>query len=102
MTPERNLDVQTAVIAGAEGFVGSYGGLSYLPPLYGVRSIAFHSQRMFKTTHLDLAERVISQVDGGSLLVLDAAGLRLLRDILRPRPMPRAPIPSTTPVTDRS
>ncbi len=37
MTPERNLAVQTAVIARARAFVGTYGGYSYLAPFCGVR-----------------------------------------------------------------
>ena len=45
MTPARNLDVQTAVIAGAKAFVGTYGGYSYLAPLCGVPSLAFYSRR---------------------------------------------------------
>ena len=36
MTPENNLAVQTEVIRGAEAFVGTYGGFSYLAPLCGV------------------------------------------------------------------
>src|SRR5690606_12113029 len=41
MTPETNLAVQTAAIARARAFVGTYGGYSYLAPLHGVPSIAF-------------------------------------------------------------
>lgn len=56
MTPENNLAVQTAVISGAQLFLGTYGGLSYLPPFYGVPSIAFCSDRgHFHDTHLTLA-----------------------------------------------
>ena len=43
MTPERNLAVQTAVIARARAFVGTYGGYSYLAPFCGVPSLAFYS-----------------------------------------------------------
>ena len=60
MTPERNLDIQTAVIAGARAFVGTYGGYSYLAPLCGVPSLAFYSVRdAFYALHRELAERMI-------------------------------------------
>ena len=39
MTPETNLDVQTRIISAADAFVGTYGGFSYLAPL-------FRSQKM--------------------------------------------------------
>lgn len=41
--PRSNLAQQTEVIAHADGFVGTYGGLSYLPPMLGVPSLAFSS-----------------------------------------------------------
>jgi hypothetical protein len=78
LTPERNLDVQTAVIAGAEAFVGSYGGFSYLAPLLGVKSVAFYSEPTFKTSHLELAEHVFERVGGGSLTVANVADADLL------------------------
>ena len=43
MSPRTNLDVQSKVIARARAFVGTHGGLSYLPPLYGVKSLSFYS-----------------------------------------------------------
>ena len=44
MTPERNLEVQTRIISDARAFVGTYGGLAYLGPFYGVPSIGFYSK----------------------------------------------------------
>jgi hypothetical protein len=56
MTPENNLGVQSAVISNAELFVGTYGGLSYVAPLYGVPALAFHSDRSeFLGSHLETA-----------------------------------------------
>ncbi len=43
MTPQRNLEVQTVIISEARAFVGSYGGLAYLGPFYGVPSVGFYS-----------------------------------------------------------
>ena len=82
MTPERNLEVQTAVIARADAFVGSYGGLAYLPPLYGVPSMAIYSDRTFKSNHLDLANLVYGEVVPGKLFVVDVADCALLRRAL--------------------
>jgi hypothetical protein len=39
--PQKNLDRQTTLICGSRGFLGTYGGFSYLAPLYGVRSVSF-------------------------------------------------------------
>jgi hypothetical protein len=83
MTPERNLDIQTAVIANARAFVGTYGGYSYLAPLCGVPAIAFYSARdAFYALHRELAERMIRDVKGGALVTLDVKDAALVRDAL--------------------
>lgn len=41
--PATNLERQTAIVAHADAFVGTYGGLSYLAPHLGRRSLAFSS-----------------------------------------------------------
>jgi hypothetical protein len=80
MTPERNLEIQTAIIAGAQAFVGTYGGYSYLAPLLGVPSLAFYSERgAFFAHHLELAERVFRQLGAGSLVPLDVRDVSLVR-----------------------
>ena len=80
MVPERNLDVQTAIIAGARAFVGTYGGYSYLAPLLGVPSLAFYSVRdAFFAHHLELAERVFRQMQAGSLVPIDVRDADLVR-----------------------
>jgi len=76
--PQKNLEAQTRLIAGARGFVGTYGGFSYLAPFYGVPSLSFFSRRNgFETHHLDLANRVFDRLLPGGFLALDrrAAGL---------------------------
>lgn len=89
MVPERNLEVQSAVIAGAQAFVGTYGGYSYLAPLYGVPSLAFYSQRdAFFVHHLELAERVFRRLDAGPFTVLDVNHLDLVRSALAPVGVP--------------
>lgn len=56
--PRNNLAVQTAIISRASAFIGTYGGFSYLAPIYGVPSVAFFSHEdKFLPTHLDVAYR---------------------------------------------
>jgi hypothetical protein len=70
--PQRNLEVQTRLIAGSRGFVGTYGGFSYLAPFYGVRSLSFFSRRAgFESHHLELADRVFDQLLPGGFVALD-------------------------------
>ena len=72
MTPRTNLAVQTAAIARARAFVGTYGGLAYLPPLLGVRSESVYSDpTRFKAHHGDLAEAVFGEPGYGSFAVHD-------------------------------
>jgi hypothetical protein len=83
MTPERNLDVQTAVIAGARAFVGTYGGYAYLAPLCRVSALAFYSERdNFFAHHLELAERVFRRLQVGSLVPIDVRDAGLIRSAL--------------------
>ena len=43
MTPANNLEVQTRVIQGAEAYIGTYGGFSYVSPLAGTDALTFYS-----------------------------------------------------------
>jgi len=53
-----NLAIQSAAIAHASAFVGTYGGLSYVPPLYGVPSCCYWTDESgIVDAHLDLARR---------------------------------------------
>lgn len=81
MRPETNLAIQTAVIAGARAFIGTYGGFSYLAPLCGVDTIALYSRRNYYAHHLDFAQHVFKDVEGGSLTVMDAATFPLMRHV---------------------
>ncbi|MBM3819290.1 MAG: hypothetical protein FJW14_09795 [Acidimicrobiia bacterium] len=79
MTPANNLAVQTAVLAGARAFVGTYGGFSYLAPLCGVNTVALYSRRTFFVYHMDFAQAMFDAVGGGSLTVVDATVTPLMR-----------------------
>ena len=53
--PRNNLEVQTAVVARARAFVGTYGGFSYVPTFVGVPSYSFYSDpSKFNPRHLDV------------------------------------------------
>jgi hypothetical protein len=71
MEPMTNLGVQTAVIAHARAFVGTYGGYAYLAPFCGVHSTAFYSRTTFKRHHLDLAHRVFERLGSARLCAID-------------------------------
>ena len=73
MTPSRNLEIQSRVIQHARAFVGTYGGLAYLGPFYGVPSVGVYSDiKHIVLTHLDTSERLCRHVDS-SLVTLDTA-----------------------------
>ncbi|MEQ1730933.1 MAG: hypothetical protein ABL982_21400 [Vicinamibacterales bacterium] len=82
--PENNLAVQTAVIARAAAFIGTYGGFSYLAPLCGVDTVAFYSENNYYEHHLDFAQQMFEKVGGGTLTVVDGAMRALVGQIARP------------------
>ena len=67
--PSQNLQVQSAVVAGARAFAGTYGGFSYLAPLHGVRSTAYYSDpKGFSRKHLAVAQAALASIGGPILL----------------------------------
>lgn len=79
MTPSNNLELQTIAVSRARAFVGTYGGLSYLPPFLGVPSLAFYSDHThFKQHHLEIAQRVFRKPEFGDFVVLDRKHVDLL------------------------
>jgi hypothetical protein len=82
MTPQRNLAVQTRVIANARAFVGTYGGLAYVAPCYGVPSVGIYSNEAeLIPAHLDAGWR-LGRSMGAPVVALDARGVGLLRTLL--------------------
>jgi hypothetical protein len=76
--PERNLLAQSAVVARARLFVGTYGGLAHLAPFYGVPTIGFASDSAeINPVHLALARRTAAAYET-SLAVVDRAGFELI------------------------
>lgn len=67
--PEYDLVVQAAIVAGAERFVGTYGGFAYLAPLCGIPAVSYYSQPgSFSTRHLDLMRDVLRSAGAPGLL----------------------------------
>ena len=74
-----NLAAQSAVVARARGFIGTYGGFSYLAPLYGVDSVSFFSDRdKLVPFHLDHAQRTFGGMQAGRFLACDVADAHLV------------------------
>jgi hypothetical protein len=77
-----NLGWQSAIIAGAQAFVGTYGGFAYLAPFCGVRSIAFYSDHNYFTYHLGVAQRAFSEIGSDALEAIDVRTVRMLDGIM--------------------
>ena len=70
-----NLAVQTAVVANARVFVGTYGGFSYLAPFCGVPALGiFADANGFDRAHLDLARRAFTAIGSPGLTTADMTG----------------------------
>jgi hypothetical protein len=83
LAPRTNLEVQSKVIARSRAFVGTHGGLSYLAPLYGVRSLSFYSTaRPDVLRHLEAARRGLNAITAGSYVALDVNDLGTLEAAL--------------------
>jgi hypothetical protein len=79
---ERNLAVQSAVIGGARAFVGTYGGFSYLAPLYRVPAVAFYARRRFDWMHLYAAERAFETIGAAPLTLVQTSQASLVQSAL--------------------
>ena len=63
VAPRDNLCVQSALVAGASEFVGTYGGFSYLAPFYGVPATAYYADpRGFSARHLLMARSALRTI----------------------------------------
>jgi hypothetical protein len=68
-SPARNLELQSAVVAGARRFVGTYGGFAYLAPFHGVPSTSYYSVAGgFSAAHLQMARSALDTIGAGGLL----------------------------------
>jgi hypothetical protein len=79
--PQKNLEMQTRLLTGSRGFIGTYGGFSYVAPFQGIRSVSFFSRRFgFEHHHLQLADRVFDRLLPGGFLAID----RRAADLVEP------------------
>jgi hypothetical protein len=82
MTPQRNLEIQTHVVSHARAFVGTYGGLAYVGPYYGVPSVGFYSHASeLIPAHLDVGWR-LGRAMNAPLTALHVSGAAPLRMLL--------------------
>jgi hypothetical protein len=66
--PRDNLGLQSALVAGASSFVGTYGGLSYLAPFLGVPTSAYYADADgFSPRHLSMARSSFASIGAGGL-----------------------------------
>jgi hypothetical protein len=97
MRPADNLAVQTAAIAGARAFIGTYGGFSYLAPLCGVPTVAVYSVYNYFAHHLEMARVMFDKVGASPFTAVDVAALPLLRHLAAEA----AAAPAATPALHR-
>ena len=80
LSPQSNLLVQSAIVAGARRFVGTYGGFAYLAPLCGVPAHSYYTDPgTFSTRHLDLIRDVLDSQGQPDLLHLADANVEPVR-----------------------
>ena len=87
MTPGTNLGVQTALIAHADYFLGTCGGLAWLAPFLGVPSVAVYADDSLLSTHLLVSRQAGRQVSAADLLPVDLRALRLIGSPSDPLPL---------------
>ena len=66
--PRINLALQSAIVANASAFVGTYGGFSYLAPFYGVPTTAYYDAERFSRKHLSMARTAFAALGNERLL----------------------------------
>jgi hypothetical protein len=80
LAPHSNLLVQSAIVAGARRFVGTYGGFAYLAPLCGVPAVSYFTEPgTFSMRHLDLVRDVLRSSGRPDLLDVIEVGKGSLR-----------------------
>jgi ADP-heptose:LPS heptosyltransferase len=75
LTPQRNLGVQAAVIQRACAYVGTCGGLAWLAPLLGTKTLAVYADDELLTPHLYAARQVYRAIDAAPFTPLDLGAI---------------------------
>ena len=71
LTPQTNLAIQTAVIAGSQGYIGTCGSLAWLAPMLGIDTIAVYADPRFLVSHIFFATHVYRQTSAARFDALD-------------------------------
>lgn len=71
LTPQRNLGVQAAVIQRASAYIGTCGGLAWLAPLLGTKTLAVYADDELLAPHLYAARQAYRAIDAASFTSLD-------------------------------
>jgi hypothetical protein len=75
LAPRDNLGLQSALVAGASAFIGTYGGFSYLAPFLGVQTTAYYADPGgFSPRHLSMARSSFASIGAGGLFEVAAVG----------------------------
>jgi ADP-heptose:LPS heptosyltransferase len=83
MTPSTNLDIQTRVIASADAFVSTYGGFSYIGPMFGVKTLALYSNpAAFRIDHLEVAKRTFHELRTPPFVTVRTDDMRTLEGLI--------------------
>jgi hypothetical protein len=75
LTPQNNLGVQAAVIAGASTFLGTCGSLAWLAPMLGVPTVAVYSDDRFLRPHLYVAPYAYRGMKAPAFSTVDVTAL---------------------------
>jgi hypothetical protein len=84
LDPRTNLAVQTEVIARAQAYVGTCGGLAWAAPMLGVETTAMVGDPRLLHAHLSVARRVYHRLGEGRFSTVDVGGLQRLGVSLAP------------------
>jgi ADP-heptose:LPS heptosyltransferase len=76
MTPRTNLGVQSALIAHAEYFLGTCGGLMWLAPFMGIPAVAVYADDELLRPHLTIARLATARVGAAEFAPLDLRAVR--------------------------
>ena len=91
MTPGTNLGIQSAVIAGAQAFIGTCGSLAWLAPMLGVDTVAVYADDRFLVSHIFFATHVYRQTSAARFDTLDLRAAAQLDLVARQETAARIP-----------
>lgn len=75
IAPRTNLGIQTAVISGSQGFIGTCGSLAWLAPMLGIDTVAVYANDRFLASHIFFATHVYRQNGAAKFDTLDLRGV---------------------------